>query len=73
MRLINEMKERCVPDFSPSQILKETEVAVPHFLKAVEETIEVTANKKSALKKVVLARQMQLVGKEFSVEKSYFI
>ncbi len=69
MRLINEMKERCVPDFSPSQILKETEVAVPHFLKAVEETIEVTANKKSALKKVVLARQMQLVGKEFSVEK----
>lgn len=42
MRLINEMKERCVPDFSPSQILKETEVAVPHFLKAVEETIDMS-------------------------------
>lgn len=69
---VNEILKRSIPTFFKGQIDSECERHVPEFLQAVKETVQCVSDPKEILKKVVLARQLQIKGSSISTERILF-
>lgn len=69
---VNEILARNVPTLEKNQVSEESEKNVSAFLQAVKETVQLVSEPKAIVKKVVLARQLQIKGTNFSTEKILF-